>query len=134
MTTINASSLVKGGKMTKHPARFLFKAYLRGRKPSLILAFEFLSKGEGLFVTLQAELRTRSCLTPQTASHPSRPVLFPTPSTPKRLRSAKRDIAIAQHEDCLTNGVVVVEHNGFLYVVYGKEVYHGFDDYEGGDL
>jgi uncharacterized protein (DUF924 family) len=46
----------------------------------------------------------------------------------------ERGIAIAQHEDCLTNGVVVVEHKGFFYVVYGKEVYHGFHDYEGGDL
>ncbi len=45
----------------------------------------------------------------------------------------ERAIAIAQHEDCLTNGLVVAEHNGLFYVVYGKEVYHGFHDYEGGD-
>ena len=56
MFTVNPSSLVKGGKLTNHPSRFLFKAYLDGRKPSLILAFDFLAGDGGLLTALQAEL------------------------------------------------------------------------------
>ena len=59
MTTVNASSLVKGGEIQKHPAAGLFRSYLRGRKPSLILAFDWLVSGEGMLLSLQQDLQRK---------------------------------------------------------------------------
>jgi hypothetical protein len=57
MLVVNASKLVKGGEIVwKHPASGLFPLYLRGRQPSLILAFDYLAFGEGLLVMLHDEL------------------------------------------------------------------------------
>jgi hypothetical protein len=57
MYTVDASALVKGGEIQKHPAAGLFRAYLRGRKPSIVLAFHFLANDVGSLVMLQQGLR-----------------------------------------------------------------------------
>jgi hypothetical protein len=61
MFIVDAACLVRGGRIAKHPASGLFRAYLRGRKPSLILAYSFFVDGEGLLLSLQSSLK--SCLT-----------------------------------------------------------------------
>jgi len=57
MFTVNASTLVNHGEIQKHPAAFAFRAFLRGRKPSIILAFHFLANDIGALVMLQQGLR-----------------------------------------------------------------------------
>ena len=57
MMTVNATKLVKGGQIQKHAGAGLFRAFLAGRKPSLILAFYWLACDVGALIALQASLR-----------------------------------------------------------------------------
>jgi hypothetical protein len=59
MLTVNATELVKHGRIAKHPAAGLFRLYLAGRRPTLLLAFDFLAYGEGLFVLLHEDLQAQ---------------------------------------------------------------------------
>jgi hypothetical protein len=62
MLVVDATELVKDGKVTGHPGAALFRLYLAGRKPTLVLAFDFLAYGEGLFVLLHRQLQERGCI------------------------------------------------------------------------
>ena len=46
----------------------------------------------------------------------------------------ERQYCISEQEDQLTNSLTVVKFKELFYVVYGKGIYEGFHDYEGGDL
>ncbi len=71
MFTVNASTLVKRGEIQKHPAAWLFRAYLRGRKPSLILAFDWLVSGEGMLLSLQQDLQPKPAPKPRKLTEPA---------------------------------------------------------------
>jgi hypothetical protein len=62
MLVVDATELVRDGKVAQHPAAGLFRLYLAGRKPTLVLAFDFLIYGEGLFVLLHRQLQERGCI------------------------------------------------------------------------
>jgi hypothetical protein len=71
---VNPSALVNRGVIQQeHPAARFFRAFLRGRKPSVIIAYYFLAHDIGMFLELHASLNLPDRL-PKPRFRPAVPV------------------------------------------------------------
>ena len=88
MTTV--SNLIRGGKIQNHPIAGMFRSWLRGRKPSIILTFFWLCYDEGLLLAFQHDLGMKQRV-PQTMTRPR--IYIPEPQPASIARWWEEDVA-----------------------------------------
>ena len=82
----NVKNLVRNGKVQDHPIAGMFRSWLRGRKPTIILAFFWLRYAEGLLYALQHDLGVQMGM-PQTMTRAR--VYVPKPETKTHVATPK---------------------------------------------